>query len=337
METIDARGVTQTGARGTAVVRTRILPRGLSVTEVGLGAAQLGNLYRETTEEQAAETVETAWNVGIRYFDTAPHYGLGLSELRLGRLLADRPRRDYVLSTKVGRLLEPNPDPDPGRDAGFAVPATLIRRFDLTRDGIHRSMEESLSRLRTDYVDIAYLHDPDDMEDAALATAFPALVELREQGVVRAIGAGMNYAAPLARFVREADIDVVMVAGRFTLLDRSAQEELLPAALERGVAVVAAGVYNSGILATRRPSDDATYDYHAADATVLRRARLMADQCEQASVELPAAALQFPLRHPAVACVVVGVRGRNQVLSTVDRYNLGVPDDLYDRLDETQR
>ena len=187
-------------------MRTRVTMRGLELTELGLGAAQLGNLYRETTEEEVAETIDTAWDAGIRYFDTAPHYGVGLSERRLGAGLRTRPRDEYVTSTKVGRLLVPSPDTAHERDGhGFDVPADPVRQWDFSRDGILRSVEESLERTGLDRFDILYLHDPDDHFEQASTEGIGALIELREQGVVRAVGAGMNHAAPLAELIRRAD------------------------------------------------------------------------------------------------------------------------------------
>jgi D-threo-aldose 1-dehydrogenase len=311
-------------------VKTRTIRGGLRLTEVGLGTSQLGNLYTATSEEDAAEVVSTAWRGGIRYFDTAPHYGLGLSERRLGSLLQQYPREEYVLSTKVGRLLAPNPGGERQQDTeGFAVPATHVRQWDLSRDGIRRSINESLDRLGLDSIDIAYLHDPDDMEDEAIRTALPALIELREEGILRAVGAGMNHAAPLTRFVRETDVDVVMVAGRMTLLDRSALHDLVPAALEHGVSIVAAGAYNSGILATRRPDADARFDYAPADRKLIFAASELADVCEASGVELPEAALQFPLGQPAVASVVIGARNGAQVRSALERYAADIPEGLW--------
>lgn len=311
-------------------MKTRTIRGGVTLTEVGLGTSQLGNLYTETSEEDAADVISTAWQGGIRYFDTAPHYGLGLSERRLGSLLKQYPRDEYILSTKVGRLLVPNPGGELQHDTeGFAVPATHVRQWDLSRDGIRRSIHESLDRLGLDSIDIAYLHDPDGMEDEAIRKALPALIELREEGTLRAVGAGMNHAAPLARFVRETDIDVVMVAGRMTLLDRSALEDLVPAAMENGVSIVAAGVYNSGILATRRPDPGARYDYAPADRRLISAASGLADACEASGVDLPEAALQFPLGQPAVASVVVGARNGAQVRSALERYAAEIPEGLW--------
>ena len=216
---------------------------------IGFGAAQLGNLFRETSDAEAADAVDAAWEGGIRYYDTAPHYGLGLSEQRLGSALAGRPRAEMLLSTKVGRLLVPSPDtaelPD---DEGYAVPASMRRVWDFSADGVRRSLDASLDRLGLDHIDIVYVHDPDDHGDAASGSAVPALVALREQGVVDAIGVGMNQSAMPAEFVRRHDIDLVMLAGRYTLLDQSALDDLLPVAADRNVGIVAAGVYNSGLL-----------------------------------------------------------------------------------------
>jgi len=274
-----------------------------------MGVSQFGNLYRETTDEEAASAVAAAWAGGIRYVDTAPHYGLGLSERRVGALVAGWPRDGFVLSTKVGRLLVDNPG-GAGRqdDEGFAVPATLRRRWDFSADGVRCSLEQSLQRLGLDRVDIVYLHDPDDHWQAASQQAVPALVELRDQGVINAIGVGMNQSAMLAEFVRQCDVDVVMCANRYTLLNQAAAEDLLPLALERGVGVVAAAVYNSGLLATERPGAGARYDYGTAPAAVVARANAIADVAAEFGVTLPQLAVQFPLRHPAVVSVVLGSR-----------------------------
>lgn len=215
----------------------RALPRRpqLRLTELGFGAAQGGNLYRTTTDEEFTSAVDAAWEAGVRYFDTAPHYGLGLSERRLGAALRQRPRDEYVVSTKVGRLLVPSPQDAHLRDSdGFDVPATHRRVWDFSRDGVLRSIEASLDRTGLDRIDIVYLHDPDDHWEQAAHEAVPALIDLRDQGVVGAIGAGMNQSAMLARFVRETDVDVMMCAGRFTLLEQGAAADLLPAAENRG-------------------------------------------------------------------------------------------------------
>nr|WP_243074528.1 aldo/keto reductase [Microbacterium sp. SS28] len=306
---------------------------GLATTELGVGVAQFGNLYRETTDEASTQAIEAAWAAGIRYFDTAPHYGLGLSERRLGAALRDRPRDAYVVSTKAGRLLVPDPEGASRMDdGGFVVPATLRREWDLSRDGIRRSLDESLERLGLDRVDILYLHDPDAHEDAALREALPAMAQLRDEGVVGAIGAGMNQSAMLARFAREAGIDVVMLAGRYTLLEQGALDDLLPAALEHDVAVVAAAIYNSGLLATPRMSADAHYNYGAVPAELLARARAIADVCDEFGITVPDAAVAFPLRHPAVASVVIGTRTAQHVTDAVARYETTIPEEFWSEL-----
>ena len=314
-------------------MKSRQIDRGLSLTEIGFGAAQLGNLNRAISDEDARAAVDTAWDAGIRYFDTAPHYGLGLSERRLGAALRSRDRDAYVLSTKVGRLLEPHPAGASSLDDdGFIVEALTKRVWDFSRDGVLRSVEDSLDRLGLDRIDIAYLHDPDDHWRAASTTGVSALIELRDQGVIRAVGAGMNQAAMLAEFIRRCDVDVMMVAGRYTLLDQSAADELLPLAEERHVALVAAAVYNSGLLSTDRPAHGGRFDYREADEQTFARARQIADLCDLHGVTLPAAAIAFPLLRPQIASVVVGMRSAAQVSSTLDRYRAHIPPALWQQL-----
>jgi D-threo-aldose 1-dehydrogenase len=299
---------------------TRLGRTAVEITRLGLGCAPIGNLYRAMADDDARTTVDAAWECGVRYFDTAPHYGLGLSERRLGAALRAHPRDSFAVSTKVGRILEPNEAPS-GSDLrqGFDVPDTLTRRFDFSADGVRRSLAESLARLDLDRVDVLYVHDPDDFLDTAIGQAIPALVRMRDEGVVGAIGVGMNSVAPLQRFVTEADIDLVMVAGRWTLLDRTA-EPLLEDALARGVAVVAAAPFNSGLLARPDPPPDATFDYGPVPAELLSAARSLAEAARRSGASLPQAALQFPLRHPAVACVVVGAASADEIRSNAARF-----------------
>lgn len=316
-------------------MRTRATTRGLELSELGLGASQLGNLARVTSDHDARETVDASWAGGVRYFDTAPHYGLGLAERRLGALLAEHPRGDYVLSTKVGRILEPSPETAGQRDdQGFDVPATFRRRIDFSRDGILRSVEASLDRLGLDRIDVLYLHDPDDPEHFAQAASagIAALIELREQGVVRAVGAGMNFAEPLAELIRRADVDLVMCAGRFSLVDPTALQELLPLAQERGVGVVAAGVFNSGLLARDRPPADASFNYAPAPAELIARTTRIAEICEAHGVTLPEVAIGYVRRHPAVSSVVLGARGRAQAEQNLARFTAHIPDALWGEL-----
>ena len=311
------------------MILSRQLPhRRLALSELALGCAQLGNLYRPISDEDAHATVDSAWKVGIRYFDTAPHYGLGLSERRLGSALARRNRDDYVLSTKVGRLLEPVDIVAGEDDEGFAVPATHRRIWDFSRDGIRRSLEESLQRLNLDRVDVVYLHDPDGHLADVLSEGFAALADLRAEGVVSAIGAGMNHSEPLATLVRETDMDLVMVAGRYTLLEQESLDDLLPLCLERGVGVVAAGVFNSGLLARPSPSMDAHYNYEDAPPSVVRRAREIARICQRHGTTLPAAAIAFPLAHPAVVSVCLGARSGEQIERNASPRAERIPTDL---------
>jgi D-threo-aldose 1-dehydrogenase len=309
-------------------MRTHPLGRSKTeVTELSFGAAGLGNLFTEVSDQDAAEAVAAAWDGGIRSFDTAPHYGLGLSERRLGAALRDRPRAEYTVSTKVGRLLVPTPGATGQDDQGFAVPATHRRVWDFSADGVRRSLEQSLVRLGLDRVDTVLLHDPDDHAEQALTEAYPALERLRSEGVVGAIGVGMNQTALPTRFVRETDLDVVLLAGRLSLLDGSGLDELLPEAARRGVSVVVGGVFNSGLLADPRPG--ATYEYAAAPDELLSRALRLQQVCERHGVPLRAAAARYPLRQPAVAGVLLGLRDAAQVQDALAQYRREIPAELW--------
>jgi D-threo-aldose 1-dehydrogenase len=301
----------------------------------GFGGAATGNLYRAVTDDDAAGAIAAAWAEGVRWFDTAPHYGLGLSERRLGEALAGVPRDEFVLSTKVGRLLVPDPGGASRRDdEGFDVPADSRRVRDYSRDGVLRSLDASLARLGTDRIDVVLVHDPDDYYRQALDEALPALLDLRAQGVIRAVGVGMNQWRLPARFVEHSDLDVVLLAGRYTLLDSSAADVLLPACRERGVAVIAAGVFNSGILATDRPSAGARYDYRPAGSESVARATRIAQVCERHGCVLPRAALWFPLRHAAVTTLCVGARSAEEVRRNAALLRDPVPEDLWRDLAE---
>ncbi len=311
-------------------MRSRGLGRsGVQVTEPAFGAAGIAGLFTPVSDEQAYAALETAWDAGIRYFDTAPHYGLGLSERRVGAML--RGRSGYTVSTKVGRRLEPV-DEVTGDDLanGFAVPATHRRVWDFSADGVRRGLEESLERLGLDRVDIVYLHDPDDHADEAFGQAYPALERLRSEGVVGAIGAGMNQAEMLTRFVRDTDVDVVLCAGRYTLLDQRALTELLPSAAQRGTSVVIGGVFNSGLLADPKPG--ATYNYASAPQELLDQALAIKAIAERHGTTLRAAALAFPLAHPAVASVLVGTRSADEVRDTVRQFTTDVPAEFWQEL-----
>lgn len=290
---------------------------GMHVTRLAFGGASIGGLYADIDDDAAIGTVRHAWDIGIRTFDTAPLYGYGASERRMGVALKDRPRHDYVLSTKVGRLVVeekgvlPGADIDRQRlgdreDAYYARSGPVRVVFDYSADGVRRSLEESLERLGLDRVDIVLIHDPDDHWEAAIRGAWPALARLRSQGVIGAVGAGMNQAPMLERFARETDMDVLLLANRYTLLDQSALATVLPVCLERGVAVFVAGVMNSGILAGPRPGR--TFVYAPAPPDIVARAQRLGEVCARYGVPLRAAAIQFPLAHPAVVSLVAGVR-----------------------------
>jgi D-threo-aldose 1-dehydrogenase len=305
----------------------------VGLSSLGFGGAPAGNLFAAVDDRTCAAAVDAAWDAGIRYFDTAPHYGLGLSERRLGSALTGRPRDSFAVSTKVGRLLVPTAEqPVPQDPAGFVVPATHRRVWDFSADGVRRSLEDSLQRLALDRVDVVYLHDPDDHWGQASAEALPALTALRDQGVVGAVGVGMNQVQLLTRFVRETDVDLVMCAGRYSLVDHRALDDLLPAAQERRVGVVLAGVYGSGLLATDRPAPGATFDYVAAPPELVQRVHRIADLCEDVGVTLPQAALAFVRAHPAVICTVLGLRDAAEVVQAVQRSSSSVPDELWPAL-----
>src|SRR5882757_1018899 len=307
----------------------------LTVTALGFGATAIGGMYTEVSEDAALDTVAAAWETGLRYFDAAPQYGRGNGEVRLGRGLAGYPREDYVLSSKVGRLLRADAPPHPddfdstGRpyDAGAPDVATV---YDYSRDGVLRSIEESLTRLGTDRLDIALVHAPDDYVDEALATALPTLIELREQKVVTAIGAGMNQTAALERFARESDPDMFLLAGRYTLLEQTALQSFLPLCTQRGIAVVAGGVFNSGLLA--HAGAGARYDYDPAPADLIARTRRLSEVCQCHGVPLKAAALQFPIAHPRVAAVLTVVRSRAELDENARLFDRPIPGELWREL-----
>ncbi|GAA1655990.1 aldo/keto reductase [Kribbella alba] len=300
-------------------------------SRIGLGGAPLAGLFTPVADEEATATVQAAWDEGWRYFDTAPHYGLGLAEQRLGAGLAGKPRSEYVLSSKVGRIIY-EADTDAADDEGFAVVSKRRRRWDFSRDGVLQSIEDSLRRIGTDRLDVVFVHDPDDHFDEAVATAFPTLIELRDQGVIGAIGSGMNQTAMLTRFVREVDLDVIMLAGRYTLLDPDGLDDVMPACVENDVQVVAVGVFNSGLLSQPRPAADATFNYAPAPAALVDKANKLADVCESHGVTLPAVALNFPLHHPAVAGIAVGCRTADEVHTNAALSRTKIPDALWSDL-----
>ncbi|GAA1606685.1 MULTISPECIES: aldo/keto reductase [Kribbella] len=277
---------------------------------LGIGTAPLGGLFADVTEDEAATTVQTALDAGITYFDTAPRYGHGQAEERLGRRLP----ATTIVSTKTGWTLEPD---------GSA-------RADFSERGIRESFESSLTRLNRSSVDILYLHDPDDYADDIRRTGYEAVRKLRDEGLVGAIGFGMNHSAPLAAYVAEYDVDVVLIAGRFSLLDHEAADVLLPLCQDRGTSVVVGGVFNTGLLADPNPA--AMFNYRPVDAAALRRAQRCAELCAEYDVPLPAAAIQFPYLHPAVTSIVVGCRSAAEVTANVAALRTAVPAALWQAL-----
>ena len=314
---------------------------GLSVTRLGFGAAPIGGLFRAVSDEEAVATASRAWELGIRTFDVAPLYGYGAAERRLGTALSGRPRDEYVLSTKVGRLIRATDEIPPGadidrqaidgREDAYYVGTGPVRVvFDYSADGVRRSIEESLTRLGLDRIDIALIHDPDDHWREAIEGAWPALARMREEGTIRAVGVGMNQSAMLARFAREGDFDVFLVAGRYTLLDQDALAELLPLCVDRGIGVLLGGVMNSGVLADPRPGSN--FNYRPAPPPVVERARRIAAVCDRHGVALRAAAIQFPLAHPAVVSLIAGVRRIDHLEEYPELMRRPIPGELWDEL-----
>lgn len=285
-------------------------------TELGFGAAPIGNLYRAVDPEEAQKTLEAAWKTGIRYYDTAPLYGLGLSETRLNRFLHGKKRSDYVLSTKVGRLLDVcDPKQRTGIGKFFATPSRK-ERYDYSYDGFMRSIEFSLERLGVDSIDIIFVHDVDlftHKSEAArdahvktvLKSGYKALVKLRDEKVIKAFGAGLNEWQTCETLARAGDFDIFLLAGRYTLLEQEALDSFLPLCEARGIGIVLGGPYNSGILATG-PKPGAWYNYDPAPKHILERVARIEAVCKRHKVKLAQAALRFPLHHPQVVSVIPG-------------------------------
>jgi D-threo-aldose 1-dehydrogenase len=304
---------------------------GAQISKLGVGTATFGGLYESMSDQDSHEVVQTAIDLGVRYFDTAPHYGKGQSERRLGKLLTEYPRNSYVLSTKVGRLLVPKAKMNEV-DQDFADSDPLVERlFDFSEEGIIRSFQESLERLGLESVDIVFIHDPDDHADQAINIGYRAVERLRTMGLIKSIGVGMNQVEIPTRFVRETDIDVVLIAGRYTLLDQSAGVELLPLAEKKGVSIVAAGVLNSGILAN--PGPGAHYDYMPASEQMIERALTLKKIFEGHGSDLSQAAMQFPLRNSAVSGILVGCRTRKEVSENIAKFDDPVAQSAWDEFD----
>jgi len=298
----------------------------LRVPTLGLGTAPLGGWPTAVPAQQALSTVKRAWQSGIRYFDTAPFYGHGLSEEHLGHLLPAYPRDDFIVSTKVGRLLVDGP---PGESLFQGIPERQVVP-DLSYPAVLSSLQSSLKRLGLDRVDVALIHDPDDHHNEAMNGAYRALADLRRDSVISAVGVGMNWSGPLARFVSEGDFDCVLCAGRYTLLEQNALDDLFPVALERSVSVILGGVFNGGLLITPGPSS--SYNYEPAPPDIVDRAVRLEAACRQFDVPLRVAALQFAVSHPAVTTVVVGARTPEEVEDTLSLFAAEVPTELWNAL-----
>ena len=296
----------------------------LQVTRLGLGGVALSgappstNPADTTSEDQATTLVNRSLEKGVNYFDTAPMYGVEESERRIGKALQGVPRGSYVLSTKVGRIL------DSGARSGWS--------FDFSRQGIQKSFRESLKRLGLESVDILYIHDPDEHYKQAITQAFPVLMELRAQGIVKAIGAGMNQWQMEAQFAREGDFDCFLLAGRYTLLDQSGLSEFLPLCVEKNISVVAGGPYNSGILAAVELGTAATFNYQPSSQEIVQKAQSIKAVCDRHNVPLKAAALQFILAHPALAAVIPGARSIAEFEENAKMIEFAIPIDLWAEL-----
>jgi D-threo-aldose 1-dehydrogenase len=312
---------------------TRLGKSNLMVTRLGLGGGALGELYTPVSEDQAIRTVRRSLEAGVTLFDTAPLYGRGKSETRIGKGLEGVKRDSFVLSSKVGRILERDESAKSEEDIFCNIPPVRLV-IDFSYDGVMRSHEESLRRLNLSRIDILHIHDSDNHWEEAMRGAYPALHKLREQGAIRAISAGMNQADMLTRFAQEGDFDCFLLAGRYTLLDQSALRELFPLCLQKGIGIIMGGPYNSGILATGA-QPGAKFGYSNAPPEILEKVRRLEDVCQVHSVPLKAAALQFVLAHPVVASVIPGCRSEAELDENIRMVGFPIPaafwSDLRDR------
>lgn len=308
--------------------RVSIKGTALEVTRLGLGTAPLGGLFTSVDEQDSDDLIVAAFDHGINFFDTAPQYGHGVAEQRLGRIL-QRVGKPFVLETKVGRVLNPTNQAD---KAWFAdADPHLEPIFDFSADGVKRSIEDSLRRLGVDHIDIALLHDAEDHLPQAIEEAYPVLDSFRSQGVIKAVGMGLNLCQPSVTIMKNTDLNVALIAGRYTLLDQEGQEELFPLALKKNVSILAAGVFNSGVLAN--PVAGAKYNYVDASDEVIKRAQEIGKFLRERNIPLTAAALQFPLRHPAVTAVLTGSRNRAELESNIKDFDVTIPDSIWAELE----
>jgi D-threo-aldose 1-dehydrogenase len=329
----------------TQLTRRRVGTTEVSVTELGLGGTPLGNMYRAMDLQGAIATIHAAAEAGIRYIDTAPVYGFGLSEKRVGEGIAALPRAELIISTKVGYTLVPI-DPAEQKPGGiWDKPPPMRSEFDWSRDAVLRSIEGSLKRLDIDAIDMIAIHDPDESvflkpgDDPyghshfkeAMDGAYPTLAELRSQGIIKAIGVGMNQWQMLCDFAEAGDFDYFLLAGRYTLLDQDSLARLLPLCERRAISLIIGGPYNSGILATGA-GPGATYDYHPAAPELLQRVQRIEAVCSRHGVSLQAAALQFPLHNPVVASIIPGARSIAEIEANLGFLQQPIPDDFWAEL-----
>jgi D-threo-aldose 1-dehydrogenase len=306
------------------------------ISKLALGTAPLGGLFTAVSDEQGQATVLAALDSGINFIDTAPLYGHGNAERMIGSVLS-KTNKEYVISTKVGRVLKKfAPEEIAGKVDGLAafigVDPTIFPVFDFSRDGILRSIQESLERLNISSIDIALIHDADDRIDEAIKNSYPVLDELRSQGVIKGIGVGMNICSYATKAVKEMDLDVILIAGRYSLLDQSAQEVLFKECLKKQTGVMIGGVYNSGVLAN--PTPESTYNYVPVTPEILSKVKQIQALLLDFDISLTAAAIQFPLRHPAVTCVLTGSRSVTELNANIKDFDQTIPDAAWKALED---
>ena len=302
----------------------------LELTRLSLGTAPLAGLFKSVDISESDQLIRTALDNGMNYFDTAPLYGHGLAEERLGRILSNV-TKPFVLQTKVGRVLNWVEKADPVPWFPDADPH-IQPVFDYSADGIKRSLDESLKRLGVDQIDIALMHDAENHISEAINIAYPVLADLKRQGIIKAIGIGINFCDVAIEIMKNVDLDIVLLAGRYTLLDQSAQNKLLPYALERRVDITIGGVFNSGVLADPKPG--ATFEYLPASDEIIKKAQEIGAFLKNLGIPLTAAALQFPLRHPAVTSVLTGSRNSKELLANAADFDLELPEDIWNQLED---
>ncbi len=303
----------------------------LEVTRLSLGTAPLGGLFASVSDKDGDELLNSALDLGINYFDTAPQYGHGVAEVRLGRALQNA-KVPFIVETKVGRVLKRVEGVEPEKWFPDA-PRDIVPIYDYSKAGIRQSFEESLERLGLPHIDIVLMHDAEDYIPDAINNAFPVLADLRSQGLIKAIGLGMNYVEPALEIMKNTDLDIALIAGRYTLLDQIAQEELFPYALANNIDISMGGVLNSGVLAN--PAPGATYNYLPASDEIIARAKKICDFLKERNIPLIAAAVQFPMRHPAVTSIVTGPRNVSELQTYVEGFDFPIPESVWVELENS--